>query len=596
MKCPGCDLYHPQRFEYCVSCGKKLVPAASEGGVFETNLASKLPDAQLPTSQPKNSAHPPIAVPLSEEDDNEPRFVSLTRVNPPNPLREQMRTQAKPSRERGKASPSRFSLPTGAAVVLAAVVLLSSAGATIFFLTKPPDDQRLLEQAQRELANGQYAFAVKTLDQARALRPNDAKLYLTLARAYVGIDQVDKAWDAISQAQQLGLAVTTEPELASQLANYYRQRGQFGKALDLLRPLAKAGVPGKRAELADLDALWGDEALRTGQPDIALRCWEEVRDLQEGSRYSEAEARLSTIYNKLANLAEAKGEDDKALSYLAKLNLIAQNAKNYEFAASIYENGGKLDQAIDQIRSGLKASPHEKALEQKLVALLNRRGKELMDQGQADAGFAYLQQAKQLDPDGAVPVAALKDLSISVEDATRFPHVSGQIWNPGLASINSLRIKSELFDTAKSEVVWTKETNVIDEFVAPLAAKESRSFDFLADVPTKTNGQSEFRIYLDGVLYKSYPIGKRSGHPFKDNSETASRTTGNITAKKEEQPVENKAADSLPSEKRENPDAQLPPTAPALDTQPAAPPQSAGNPAVNRSPSAEEKTMKDLEF
>src|SRR5271163_291400 len=137
MKCPGCDLYHPQRFEYCVSCGKKLVPASSESGDFETDFASKLPDAQLPASQLKDPPHPPVAAPFSEEDDDEPRFVSLTRVNPPNPLREQMRIQAKPLREGSKASPSPFGLPTAAAMALAGVVLFSSAGATIFFLTKP---------------------------------------------------------------------------------------------------------------------------------------------------------------------------------------------------------------------------------------------------------------------------------------------------------------------------------------------------------------------------------------------------------------------------------------------------------------------------
>src|ERR1700733_12139287 len=177
-------------------------------------------------------------------------------------------------------------------MIVAVVVLLVSAGATVFFLTKAPDDQRLYEQGQHELANGQYAFAVSTLNQASALKPDDPKIFLSLARAYVGVDQVDKAWDCISHAQSLGSGVAAQPELASELANYYRQHGKFERAIELLRPLAKAGVQGKKAELADLDAAWGDDLLRDGKLEPALRCWEEVRDLREGSRFSAAESRL----------------------------------------------------------------------------------------------------------------------------------------------------------------------------------------------------------------------------------------------------------------------------------------------------------------
>jgi len=569
MKCPACELYHPQHFERCVSCGRKLVASSPGGAGLETEKNATDQDEWETRPQPvRKTSERETATPTGQ-----PYVKRRTHAN---------------QEHKGKAG-----LPVLFAFFLAAVVLLVSAGATIFFLTKAPDDRRLFDQAQKEIANGQYAFAVKTLDKARALRPNDPKVYLALARAYVGIDQVDKAWDAISQAQQLGAGVVTEPALASDLANYYRQRGQFEKALDLLRPLAKAGVAGKRAELADLDAMWGDEALRNGQPELALRCWEEVRDLKDGSRYSEAEARLSTIYGKMANVLASKREDDKALSYLAKLNYIAQNAKNYELAASIYERDGKVDEAIDQIRQALKVSPHDTLLEHKLVDLLNRRGKELLDAGKDEEGYAFLQQAKQLDSRSAVPLVALKKLSVTVDSGTRFPHLSGQIWNPGDSAVNSLTLKGELWDSTKSEVVWTKEEHIVDEFVAALGSKESRAFDFVASVPTTANGESEFRIYVDGALYKSYPIGKKTDEIVTDE---ANRETPNRK--------ESKAATASPS-KAQTLDAAPPVTRaeekraePAVSSTAPIPGGNLSVPPVapTRSPSAEEKTMKDLEF
>src|SRR5690606_5082995 len=134
-----------------------------------------------------------------------------------------------------------------------------------------------------------------------ALKPDDPRAHLLLARAYVGINDVDKAWESISRAQQLGEGVVAEPDLASDLANYYMKKKNYEKAIGLLRPLAKRDVKGKKAELADLDAAYGDEMLAAGNLDKALACWEEVRELRTGSRFGEAEARLATIYEKFAN-------------------------------------------------------------------------------------------------------------------------------------------------------------------------------------------------------------------------------------------------------------------------------------------------------
>jgi len=508
-------------------------------------------------------------------------------------------------------------IPAIVGVVITGLILLLSAGATVFFLTKSPDDQRLLKQGRQQLAIGQYAFAVETLNKAVALRPNDSKAYLALARAYVGIDQVDKAWQCVSRAQQLGAGVVAEPELASDLANYYRQRGRYDKAIDLLRPLAQAHILGKKAELADLDALWGDEALRSGQIDLALRCWEEVKELREGSRFSEADSRLSTIYQKLADGAAAKNDDPKALAYLSKLNFIAQNPRNYLLAAGIYEREDKLDLAIEQIRKAVSLDPRNQVLSRQLSTLLTRRGKELMDAGNNEAGYAYLQQAKSFDATNQLPAVTLRKLSVGLDSTSHCPHLSGEVWNPTDNTVNSVNLRAELWDTNEEKMLWSKENRLVDEFVPPLNGKQSRAFDFLAvNNPVKANGKSEFRIYLDGVLYKAYPIGKlEKPKPIEDVYTAGSGIDANAKASSEPDhqiapapvPAPAHAIAPLPGTtltKVEPPAAPLPGHGPAERSgqigekteRPVESSSATSSPPPGSTPSAEEKTMKDLDF
>jgi tetratricopeptide (TPR) repeat protein len=319
--------------------------------------------------------------------------------------------------------------------------------------------------------------------------------------------------------------------------------------------------------------MYGDEALRTGKYDLALRCWEEVRDLREGSRFSESEARLATIYQKMASNFASKNDDQKALNYLSKLNAIAQNAKNYEMASDLYEKNEKLDLAIDQMRLAIKYSTHNPVYERKLAALLTRRGKELLDAGDTDAGYGYLQQAKTVDPTNALPSVTLRGVNVGLEGG--LPKISGEIWNPGDEPVNSLTVKVELVDTVSKRVLWTRDQKVVDEFVQPLQGRDSKNIDFVAGTPVRMNGTNEFKVYLDGKLYKSYRLGEKSKpEPLaSDDSSSASGTLSRVRPKPEPAPAPAPA-----------PTTSLPQVSPEPVEQPA-----------RQRESAEDKTMKDLD-
>ncbi|MDZ4832423.1 MAG: hypothetical protein SGJ27_01350 [Candidatus Melainabacteria bacterium] len=483
-----------------------------------------------------------------------------------------------------------------AGVVTAIFILLVFAGATFFFLTRTPDDERLLTKGREELSRNQYAFAVETLNKAAAKSPKDPRVFLLLARAYVGISDVDKAWESISHAQQLGKGVVAEPDLASDLANYYMKRQQYDKAIDLLRPLAKENIGDKKSELADLDAAYGDSLLGKGDLEGALRCWEEVKTLQTGSRLGEAEARLTTIYEKLATKLSGQKKDEAALGYLSKLTTIAKNPKHYLTMADIYERSGKLDLAIEQLRKANELSSSTETAK-RLSVLLSKRGKELMDDGNHDTGYAYLQQARSMDASNSVPDIVLR--AVNIGSGGGMPKISGEIWNPTDNDIGKLTIRAELWDNKNNKSLWSKDTKLVDEFVRPLGSRDSKSFSFTSGSSARYDGTVDFRVFIDGVLYKAYTLEKKGSSGSSDSSDSSDSSE---TARKP------------PARAPEvtTPKSTPPPTAPPIvsgDAEPQTAP-TPGTPTTDGAPvpmgtpptttpggvSPEEKTIKDLGF
>jgi len=548
MRCPKCDLYHPHnRFHTCISCGTSLVGISSD------------PEDTIPPSDLNSSSG-------SESESESHVYVREGE----GPSFDEASAPGSKRRSKNLKIQTQHGIPTSVGILTGVLIVLIFAGATFFFFTKPKDYDRLLDKGRGELGRGQYAFAVDTLKKAIASSPKDPHAYLLLARAYIGIDKEKEAMDSISKAQQLGQGVVAEPSLASDMANYYRLRRQYEKAINLLRPLAQKDIAGKKAELADLDALWGDEALRNSDFDTALTCWEEVKNLGVGSRFSEAEARLATIYEKLAEKLASGGKESEALGYLGKLTNISRNPKHFERAADIYAESGKLELAISQLREALKlgSSPN---LERKLSTLLAKRGKELLDAGQSDTGYAYLQQARSIDPSSALPEVTLRHVVLSGGGA---PKISGEVWNPRSNKISALAIKAELYDLVDGNVIWAKETKVVDEFVPPLGEHQSRHFEFVSGIKPPNLANCEFKIYLDGALYKAYPMDKT-----KQSKETAknSDTTSGEHKSDSDAGKEKTAQDPTPA----NTDAAVDPLM---------------GDDKKATQSTEEKTLKDLDF
>ena len=248
--------------------------------------------------------------------------------------------------------------------------------------------------------------------------------------------------------------------------------------------------------------------------------------------------------------------------------------------SDIYERNGKLDLAIEQLRKANELSASAD-LQKRLSTLLAKRGKELMDEGNSDTGYAYMQQARSMDASNSVPDVTLRGISIGF-DAGRMPKISGEVWNPTDSEIGKLTIRAELYDTKNDRSLWSKETRVVDEYDRRLGSHDSRNFSFVSGASGRYDGTMEFRMYIDGTLYKAYTLEKKGGDS--GDNETA----------------------STPPPARE-PVKKEPPTAPPIvsgDAQPTAPapgvaPSTTPGTTPTTTPSGgspEEKTLQNLGF
>ena len=576
MRCPKCGLYNPPQYETCVSCRVKLDTASSlvqsnstqAGNQSTMNLApSKEKDSQTNAINWQDNISQNDELNDEPEDSDQSTASGASTHHP----------------RRKRTVHHKFNNVLAIVAVLAIVFI--SAGATVFFLTRPTDGDRLLEEGRKELSLGQYAFAVRTLEQAAAKNSNNPQVFLLLARAYVGSDQIDKAWGAISEAQKLGAGLVQEPTLASDLANYYRQRKQFDRVVALIQPLAQANLPGKRAELADLEALWGDELLANGDLQRALKSWEHVKELGEGTRITEADSRLATIYQRLIDQYTAQGNDELALKYLNKMNALANNINNFERTGDIYSKHGQYDLAIDQYRNALKDSGKNTTLEHKLALALSKMGHQMLDKGETSAGFGYLQEANQYDPSIKVPGCTIKNMKLTFDQTSRKLSIHGEIWNPGPRIISTLTIKTELVDIDSRKTLWSNDTRVIDEFSPALSPNDNKPFDLTTYVPGSSN--VEMKLYFDGVLYNTYPV--YSKQPEAATSDQAS--TNPQVPSQTQSPENTDKSSQAPSSP-----APLPLTNPTTSQPNSMPiPAPIIKPAPAPSKSSEEKTLDDLE-
>lgn len=143
-----------------------------------------------------------------------------------------------------------------------------------------PSIETINRAAVHYLDSRQYAFALPRLLRLEKLQPHDANLQLSLARAYVGLDQDVKAWNAITRAKKAGLQVQSDVDLTQELARHYLQKDKYDLAIGVLKPLAQKGNTRAQTVLGDYVTYWGNYAFMRGNYVEAKKYWLEARDMR----------------------------------------------------------------------------------------------------------------------------------------------------------------------------------------------------------------------------------------------------------------------------------------------------------------------------
>lgn len=162
---------HPSSYEQCVSCGQafyqeqEIEPADQNIETAPQSANQALDEGAVlayPKSQKKDTIS--IAMALAGEFDQAPPVSKRRSAN----MKHMLKSGA----------------PQAAGAITAIAILLISAGATFYFLTKAPESDRLLVKGLKELENGQFAFAVDTLNKATETSKDNPKVQLALASLY----------------------------------------------------------------------------------------------------------------------------------------------------------------------------------------------------------------------------------------------------------------------------------------------------------------------------------------------------------------------------------------------------------------------------
>jgi hypothetical protein len=190
-----------------------------------------------------------------------------------------------------------------------------------------------------------------------------------------------------------------------------------------------------------------------------------------------------------------------------------------------------------------------------------------------------------------VPEAALRSVALDYDKGTKQPSINGEVINLADKSINSLDLKAELFDNANSKSLWVKEQKMVDSFTPQMQSKESKPFTFSAPLAVANNGTNEFRLYINGSLYKSYPVGEKSTESEALPKQELATHGKSIKATTEENSKVKATTVNSTTVKTVPPASPISGPVPGIqDTPPAV-----SNKQTPPSGSSEEKTLKDLE-
>ena len=227
---------------------------------------------------------------------------------------------------------------------------------------------------------GRYAEAIAIYEQALQIEPDNWRIYVELGKVNQRLGQLD---EAIAHLKKAAVIEPLKAQPSIELASLFQEQNQPDQAEDILvlalsRSRDHAAV---RYALADLYQSQGPNDQALTQLHLAV---------QENPNSMEALVRYADELRRQDHQSEAE------ILYQQVEQMGELNTVSYRSLAALYQDQGRLNDALTLLEQALTLEPGE-------VANWLRKGQLLAQQGQQDAAFDAFQRASQLAPaDGQI--------------------------------------------------------------------------------------------------------------------------------------------------------------------------------------------------
>lgn len=147
--------------------------------------------------------------------------------------------------------------PVLAVCVAAILIVIALVGLHLWDQKVKSDQAKAYLSGHNAYSKGQFDRAIKSLEEAKKLNPNDAKTHTNLAQSYEAKGRLDKAAGEYEASLKVN---PNQPEACYNLAIIYKSQGKLDKAVEGLSQAVKlnGNFVAARIALGDLYAQKGD--------------------------------------------------------------------------------------------------------------------------------------------------------------------------------------------------------------------------------------------------------------------------------------------------------------------------------------------------
>lgn len=267
------------------------------------------------------------------------------------------------------------------------------------------DTNDTLKQGQWLLKQGKVALALKNFKTLVARHPNLYEGYFAMGKAYLELDDPAKAAAAFNQFIRLNQGDSRQHiPIKVAMAQFLLTRQDYTAAeKKLLAASSQAkkehiNYPPLTESLRELYTSWGDSEMlkeTLASYEAAYGYYTKAMGhVLNRVQQETVKRKLLDVSDKILSIYQLNQDDEKSLALLKRTLAFDHTPENMLLMGGIYENQGKLDEAMSWYKAAYQRSPDEAA--ERLASILMTEGRDLLKKGNANQASLFRDKAIEL--------------------------------------------------------------------------------------------------------------------------------------------------------------------------------------------------------